>query len=210
MAAPCCPPGSHGPLAPDSETLKGWWEKRLELDCYFSGEKDAPKVVILVFADVFGAMSGRHRRICDEMATAIPGSLICLPDLFHGEPICPDYFQHWFPITRLRLSLSYILYRIRYRSGWDVLGPQIEALASSFQAPRCCFGFCFGGYLAAKASSTGLFSAAVGFHPSLLVGKLQCSPHREADADLAQNAKCPIFMLPAQNDDAAATRSGFK
>ena len=59
--------------------------------------------------------------------------------------------------------------------------------------------------MAVKASTTGIFRGVVGFHPSLLVGRLQCSPHSEKDADLAKAVKCPQLMIPAVNDDAAET-----
>eukprot|EP00438_Fugacium_kawagutii_P018956 Skav220472 [mRNA] locus=scaffold96:243231:244007:+ [translate_table: standard] len=184
MTAPCCPPGSHGPLPPDDAVLSGWSERRAEMDCYFTGQKENPTMIILGFSDVFGPMSGRHRRVCDEMAAAIPGSLVCLPDLFGGEPICPDFFGSRFPALRLKLFLPKMVYRIRYRYGWATLGPKIQALVDSFgmePPPLCSFGFCFGAYVAVKASSTGAFRGVVGFHPSLLVGSLQCSPHSEKD-----------------------------
>ena len=113
---------------------------------------------------------------------------MCLPDLFDGEPFCPDFFDSKFPGLRLKLFFPKMLYRIRYRYGWAKLGPKIQALVDSFSSststssiPMCSFGFCFGGYLAVKASSTGSFRGAVGFHPSLIVGRLQCSPHSEKD-----------------------------
>lgn len=192
MAAPCCPSGSHGPLAPDDVELTGYSEKCANLDCYFTGQKDKPTMVILAFADVFGPLSGKHRRVCDEMAAAVPGSLVCLPDLFDGQPICEDFLGSMFPMLRLKLSLPQMIYRIRYSYGWDKLGPKIQALVEYFQESSvklCCFGFCFGGYLAVKASSTGAFSGVVGFHPSLIVGRLQCSPHSQKDAVFRISAK---------------------
>lgn len=210
MTAPCCPSGSHGPLPPDDQDLKGWWEKKADVDCYFSGKKEDPKMIILGFADVFGAMSGRHRRVCDELAEAIPGSLVCLPDLFHGDPVCQDFAGYQWPKLWLQLSIFRIVYRIRYYHNWEKLGPKIQALANTFgeRSALFCFGFCFGGYLAVKASSTGLFRGVVGFHPSLIVGRLQCSPHSQGGADLANAARCPHLMLPASNDDAAVKPGG--
>ena len=126
MTAPCCPSGSHGPLPPDDVALRGWPERQADLECYFSGQKENPTMIILAFSDVFGPMSGRHRKICDEMATAIPGSLVCLPDLFDGEPICPDFFDSKFPGLRLKLFFPKMLYRIRYRYGWAKLGQRFK------------------------------------------------------------------------------------
>lgn len=99
-------------------------------------------------------------------------------------------------MLRLKLSLPQMIYRIRYSYGWDKLGPKIQALVEYFQESSvklCCFGFCFGGYLAVKASSTGAFSGVVGFHPSLIVGRLQCSPHSQKDAVFCISAK--LFLL---------------
>ena len=216
MAAPCCPPGSHGPLPPDDVELKGWWERKADLDCYFTGEKGKPSMIILAFSDVFGPMSGKHRRVCDQMASAIHGSLICLPDLFEGEPLCPDFCDSSLPKLRLFLYVPLLLYRIRYRHGWEQMLPKIQGLLNSFQSadsndsavPISCFGFCFGAYLAVKGSALGAFRASVGFHPSLVVGRLQCSPHGQGHADLAREVKCPQMMLPAGNDDAAVKPNG--
>lgn len=216
MAAPCCPPGSHGPLPPDDVELKGWWERKADLDCYFTGEKGKLSMIILAFSDVFGPMSGKHRRVCDQMASAIHGSLICLPDLFEGEPLCPDFCDSSLPKLRLFLYVPLLLYRIRYRHGWEQMLPKIQGLLNSFQSadsddsavPISCFGFCFGAYLAVKGSALGAFRASVGFHPSLVVGRLQCSPHGQGHADLAREVKCPQMMLPAGNDDAAVKPNG--
>ena len=168
-------------------------------------------MVILAFSDVFGYYSGRHRRICDQMAEAVPNSLVCMPDLFHGEPICPDFAvsSSWAGL-RLKLHMPKAAYRIRYRYGWGTIGPQIQKLADSLKAlhaevPMFGYGFCFGGWVVAKTSTTGVFKGAVGFHPSLLVGKLQCSPHGQNEVDLGKEVRCPQLMIPASNDDKHVT-----
>ncbi|CAL1168383.1 unnamed protein product [Cladocopium goreaui] len=158
----------------------------------------------------------KHRRVCDQMASAIHGSLICLPDLFEGEPLCPDFCDSSLPKLRLFLYVPLLLYRIRYRHGWEQMLPKIQGLLNSFQSadsddsavPISCFDFCFGAYLAVKGSALGAFRASVGFHPSLVVGRLQCSPHGQGHADLAREVKCPQMMLPAGNDDAAVKPNG--
>lgn len=203
-------------MPPDDVELKGWWERKADLDCYFTGEKGKPSMIILAFSDVFGPMSGKHRRVCDQMASAIHGSLICLPDLFEGEPLCPDFCDSSLPNLRLFLYVPLLLYRIRYRHGWEQMLPKIQGLLNSFQSadsddsavPISCFGFCFGAYLAVKGSALGAFRASVGFHPSLVVGRLQFSPHGQGHADLAREVKCPQMMLPAGNDDAAVKPNG--
>jgi len=206
MAAPCCPSGSHGPLAADMAVLTGFQEKEADLDCYFSGQKEKPSTVILAFSDVFGPYSGRHRRICDQMAEAVPNSLVCMPDLFHGDPVAPDYSSSSWASLRLKLHMPKMLYRIRYRYSWGILAPQIQKLTDALAAkypevPMFAYGFCFGGYVVAKASTLGAFRGVVGFHPSLLVGKLQYSPHGQNEEDLAKEVRCPQLMIPASNDD---------
>lgn len=80
--------------------------------------KEKPSSVIFAFSDVFGVLSGRHRRICDDIAASVPGSLVCLPDLFHGDPIAPDFSDSRFPRMRQKLFMPKMVYRIRYRFGW--------------------------------------------------------------------------------------------
>ncbi|CAJ1450974.1 unnamed protein product, partial [Effrenium voratum] len=206
MAAPCCPAGSHGAAPPDDVDLQGSWEKHADLDCYMVGEKEKPSSVIFAFSDVFGVLSGRHRRICDDIAASVPGSLVCLPDLFHGDPIAPDFSDSRFPRMRQKLFMPKMVYRIRYRFGWAQVGPDIQGLVDSLKeqhaVPFMAFGFCYGGYVMAKACTTGFFSAGVGFHPSPIVATLQCQPHNQKMPDLAKEVKCPLLMVPADNDDA--------
>lgn len=175
------------------------------------GEKN-PTTVILAFTDVFGVLSGRHRRICDDVAAAVPGSLVCLPDLFHGDPIAPDYSDCALPQTRLALCLPMMVYRIRYRFGWGQVDPEIQRLVDSLKAqhavPFMAFGFCFGGYVLIKACTLGCFSAGVGFHPSPWLCKLQSHPHTQTVPELAKEVTCPLLMVPASNDETTIKPGG--
>mmetsp|Transcript_37843 Transcript_37843/g.70593 ORF Transcript_37843/g.70593 Transcript_37843/m.70593 type:complete len:280 (+) Transcript_37843:67-906(+) len=215
MTAPCCPPGSHGAIpADDVRTLSGWWQEQADLDCYFSGVSEKPSNIILVFPDVFGASSGRHRRICDDIARALDSSLVCMPDLFHGDPICPDFaIPNFWSRLRFNMHLPRMMYRIRYRFGWGQVGPEIQRLTASLreQNPSAfvyCCGFCYGGYLAVKASASCAFRGAVAFHPSLIIGKMQCSPHSQSDVELGKEVRCPQLMVPAGNDEGTVKPDG--
>lgn len=210
---PCCPPGSHGLGPPDdTHAPAGSWEKVAGLDVYVVGSRQGATSIILAFSDVFGPRSGRHPRICDEVAAGAPGSLVCMPDLFEGSPIAAVYSG--IVMQALFGSLP-MVQRIRYRCGWANVWAKVEALlnelvlSSGHGAPVGCFGFCWGGWLSFKCSTTGRFSAGVGFHPSLLVNKLQCSPHRIDDESMARAVNCPLLMLPAKNDEATLKPGGL-
>lgn len=204
--AVCCPAGSHSAAPPDtSHQPVGVWEEIAGLECYVCGQQWASATsVMLVFSDVFGPRTGRHVRVCDALSASVRGSVVVMPDLFHGRPIAGVWPG---PISLNIFGSVPLLHRIRYRCGWGNVWPEVERLVEALRGKvssssrMAALGFCWGAWAAFKGCTSGLFSAGVGFHPSLAVSKLQCHPHNIDDETLARSLKCPILMLPAGNDD---------
>lgn len=209
---PCCPEGSHGAAPADAgHDPEGAWEEIAGMEVYVVGQKEGARSVLVAVSDVFGPSSGRHIRVCDEMARAVPGSLVVMPDLFHGNPIAnvkPG------PISFAALGMIPMVWRIRYRCAWENVWKDVEGLLEAVRArvgesvPMAAFGFCWGAWLVLKGSTTGRLAAGVGIHPSLKPSKLQCSPHNIDDESLARSLKCPVLLLPAGNDEATLKPGG--
>eukprot|EP00929_Paragymnodinium_shiwhaense_P010814 TRINITY_DN115799_c0_g1_i1.p1 TRINITY_DN115799_c0_g1~~TRINITY_DN115799_c0_g1_i1.p1 ORF type:complete len:287 (-),score=23.54 TRINITY_DN115799_c0_g1_i1:258-1118(-) len=202
---PCCPAGSHGPpVVDEGHTPSGKWQEFAGVDAYLVGERANARCIIMAFSDVFGPKSGRHVRVCDEIAAAVPGSLVCMPDLFHGHPICGIYASQ---LTMGIFGLLPMVHRIRYRCGWGNVWPEIEKVLDALQkdcepsTPAFSFGFCWGAWASFKCSTTGRFAGGVGFHPSLRVNGIQRGPHGDNDETMADKITCPLLLLPAGNDE---------
>ena len=85
----CCTPSAHPPVGidPAEAPLAGQYAvltpplaQQTSFECYLSfPERDARGVVLLA-TDIFGLRTGRHARMCDELAAA--GFIACCPDLF--------------------------------------------------------------------------------------------------------------------------------
>lgn len=184
-----------------------------DLQVYVVGPQDKSAIssVIFAFSDVFGPRTGRHVRICDEIAAAMPGSLVCMPDFFDDCPICGLWPG---PVSLSLLGGFSTVYRIRYTYGWGDMWPTLVRLMGALRdrvgrrVPRLCYGFCWGGWLAYKCSTTGEFDAAAGFHPSLLVNMLQQSPHNDDEEAFARAIRCPLLSLPASNDEKSLKPGG--
>ncbi|CAK0840389.1 unnamed protein product [Prorocentrum cordatum] len=176
---PCCPRGSHGPAAADTGyAAEGAWEEIAGMEVYVVGRREDARSILLGVSDVFGPRTGRHLRICDELARAVPGSVVVLPDLFHGSPIAKVWPG---PISFTALETIPLLWRIRYRCGWANVWPDVERLLEAVGAqvgervPVAAFGFCWGAWLVLKGCTTGRFAAGVGFHPSLDCSRLHAT-----------------------------------
>jgi len=115
--SPCCPPGSWGnPQADGGYQHRGEFVVKAGVNCYVTGAS-AAKVVILSFSDVFPCLMDRKREVCDQLAEAIPDSLVVAPDYFNGKPIIdpPNPKAGKFQtIAGMVLSTPRIFYRMRF------------------------------------------------------------------------------------------------
>jgi dienelactone hydrolase len=74
----CCPEGSLK-FQKETYTHTGTIEKKDDFDIYWKGSGTS---CVVVFMDIFGFNSGRHKNIVDELSEE--GYLVVMPDLFKG------------------------------------------------------------------------------------------------------------------------------
>jgi hypothetical protein len=107
------------------------FEEIAGVDCYVAGSKENVRAVIFSFSDVFACLMERKRQVADEIAAAIPGSVVITPDYFRGNPIIVPPTKNTGIFGQLLAFLSSmpsILWRIRYTHNWISLGPLLHGL----------------------------------------------------------------------------------
>lgn len=208
-AGPCCPPTAWPKLdADDGRALNGWLtDLGGGLEGYVSAPKRPTGRAVIVVYDVFGlAGGGRLRTVCDALAEE--GSLVIMPDLYgngdsidkHGgvRNIGSDETMGWIRShawgdlhAKLQIVTAYAA-----RNGVRIEPPERNRLA--------IVGFCWGAWVAAKASAVGLVRIAVHVHPSW-----QIAPwiFGEPILDMAARIRTPSLIMPA-GDDADEYRNG--
>lgn len=181
------------------------------MDCYLVGKQEDPRCIIYSFPDVFGVRTGRHVRICDQVAEAVPGSLVCMPDILHGKPIAEIYSSQF--TFRLFGTLP-LLHAIRYRCGAGAVIPDVELVMAAMERrlnaspPRLMMGFCWGGWLAFKLCESAYFVGAVGFHPSVMANSLQQKPYCCSEENFAKSIRAPLLICAAGNDEPTIKEGG--
>ena len=173
------------------------------IDCYVTGAP-SPRALILGFSDVFPCLMDRKLQVADQLAAAVPNSLVISPDLFDGRPIMTAPTG---PLPQLSLlaGLPRTLYRMRHVHNWGKMSLLVDNLVRELkqrypEARMMCYGYCFGGWLMLKACSGWSMCAGVGFHPSPMVTRFQPGHYWESEEDLVKGVGCPVLLLPAGND----------
>lgn len=216
-AAGCCPPSAWPRLESDEGAALAGEEIDLPggVRAYVCRPKLPTGTAVVVVHDVYGlAPGGRVRSLCDALAAS--GFLVLLPDLFGGgdnigahggvaglragsEEAIGWMKSHAWGDVRHKLDACY---------GW-LMAEGVPGQDSRLRPPHNVnrigmVGFCWGGWVAAKASGTGRVACAVHAHPSW---KISASLFDEPVESMAARIRVPTLLLPAA-DDADGYRDG--
>jgi dienelactone hydrolase len=142
-----------------------------DLSVYVVGK--GPRCVVLIY-DAFGFEPANTRSNCDALAEA--GFMVLMPDIFRGTS---RHTEGWKPPPPAAVDAEIldVIIPFAVKRGARVLG---------------ILGFCFGGEVAMRLSSSGRFAAAGGIHAGGLGGGVG-----EA---LVEKTTCPIMLQQAGND----------
>jgi len=164
MAAPCCPPGSHGPAPPATAALRGSMVRMGALSAYVVNAESATTRAVVCGPDIFGLDSGSSKAICDRVARDT-GHVVVMPDLYEGEP----WPEAWgMPTARLNL-LWFVPWLRRHNNDaarrrlYDSVVPYLESRGVESWA---WYGFCVGATMCAPLSADARCKGGVGCHPS--------------------------------------------
>lgn len=198
----CCPPGSLPPLStlsPTETPATGEVRDIEGLRVYVSGNEESSVRSIVVASDIWGFEAGRHRQVCDVLASRL-NAFVYLPDLFHGDPCTPEkapgspafsaWAKKWQP-DKVTTDLLEVINNI----------PMVH--------PIGIVGFCWGAYAAVLARSADLVHAVALVHPSHRKQLEAVHGMSEADVDaLLGVGEAATVMLTAGNDDARCKPGG--
>lgn len=155
----CCPPGSHGKRRASSSGCSsggrlvviedGDGEPNRNLPCYVAANSaplETSRRVVVVYTDVFGVDSGRHKQFADRLAAALngndnaagdgettqttdaaaasaatPTTTVLIPDFFRGKPLASWWFD-WLPdALNFVIILPQILWGLKFHTTEDVI-----------------------------------------------------------------------------------------
>lgn len=181
-----------------------------QLDCYVARPAKESSIAILMFSDIFGLHSGRHKLLCDQLAAE--GYLVVCPDFFEGGSPLGQQMQ--FGVK----SCKFVCTFVRFMSpcggftGWarkhswnaklradvcDRVLPWLEAQGSKRFA---CIGFCWGAYGAMRcAAMPEKFSCCVNFHPATAD---ICKVNGEDDLQVSKEVRCPQLVIATSMEPA--------
>lgn len=199
--AGCCPKGAWPRLESDDDRVLSGETVPVGggLSAYVSAPPAPTGRAVIVVHDVFGVKGGRTRTICDVLAAE--GFLTILPDFF-GDG---DSIDNHGGLVNIGSDECVAWLRAQ---AWAGIEPKLEAAAAYAAAAGAqrvaIVGFCWGAWVAAKASGTGLVRAAVHVHPSWQISSWL---HGEPEAEMAGRIRAHTLLMPAA-DDREAFRDG--
>ncbi|MEM1010319.1 MAG: dienelactone hydrolase family protein, partial [Myxococcota bacterium] len=174
---------------------------RSDLPCYQIGPSN-PKRVVLVFSDVYGMQSGRHKVFCDVIQDKLgSGTSVWMPDLFRGKPILGAWnMGSWITLTCAIPSVVWA--SMTHMTLRNLETDLLEVIKPALPTPEiACVGFCYGGWVVARSIKLGEalgVKAGIGIHPSYQLEKIFGSTQEELVKHMGTT---PLLLLPANNDD---------
>jgi pimeloyl-ACP methyl ester carboxylesterase len=145
----------------------------------------ACEVGVIVVYDIFAFKVANTRAQCDRLARTL-GCSVVLPDFYRGgvspmsDPSLGD-FETWMKTGNRR---------------WESVERDLDAVMDYLKTSNGCtkfaiLGFCWGGYIALEAATTGKFACAIGVHTAM---KLTGDPSGECLEHISR-LKCPLMLL---------------
>lgn len=197
---PCCPAGAE-PLrlmadyVPKGETLA------LEptLPCYVARPPGPAKRGVVMFTDMFGVDTGRHRQFCDQLADE--GFLAVCPNFFAGNPYVknpPTFGKSFGCLAQFICGIcTGGLKRRSATHAWDVsmrrrvVEVTVAWMRSQGVKDFAAVGFCWGAYGSMKCGSLPEFKCTASFHPSV---DGFCKATKEDDLQVCREMRSPMLM----------------
>lgn len=170
---------------------------------------------VIMFSDMFGVYTGRHRQFCDQLAE--DGYFTVCPDFFFEAPYMPNAPQFGVSCSCAFKFLFGILcggFRKNTRNFhmWD---PKLKALVMDVLVPWmqaqgaqsfASVGFCWGSYGVAKTCMhPELFKCGMSFHPST---EGYCKDTGEDHIQLCRDVKVPQLCVSTAMESEAWRPNG--
>eukprot|EP00747_Dinoflagellata_sp_TGD_P215781 gnl/TRDRNA2_/TRDRNA2_88421_c0_seq1.p1 gnl/TRDRNA2_/TRDRNA2_88421_c0~~gnl/TRDRNA2_/TRDRNA2_88421_c0_seq1.p1 ORF type:complete len:275 (+),score=67.72 gnl/TRDRNA2_/TRDRNA2_88421_c0_seq1:67-891(+) len=196
----CCPSGAEPLRIMADYKPKGTIIRMGDVECYVTWPEGA-KCGVLVFQDMFGIHSGRHKQFCDMLAEKGYGAVA--PDFTGKDPIVKNPPQ--FGVTCCCfMSVLFTFFgggfaRKTRALSWEgamghlVMDCVVPWMRQKGAAKLASVGFCWGSYGAMCCGKfPDVFSCNVSFHPST---EAFCKSTHEDDLAVCRAAKVPQLVV---------------
>jgi len=188
-------------LIMENYTAKGSLIAIQDVECYVSWPTEAPVCAVIVFQDIAGIHSGRHKQFCDMLAERGYGAVA--PDFTGRDPIVknpPKFGASCCCFTSLVIAFLNGNYKRKTAQlSWDaamgriVLNCVVPWIKEKGVAKLVTVGFCFGSYGAMHCGRfPDIFSCNASFHPST---EGFCKATKEDDLALCRAVRAPQLVV---------------
>jgi len=171
------------------------------VQCYVSWPLEGAKCGIIVFQDVFGIHTGRHKQLCDILSEKGYGAVA--PDFTGKDPIVSNVPMHgslFSCFTGFMCAICSGSYRRKtLQLSWDnsmghhVMNCVVPWMQQKGATKLGTVGFCFGCYGAICCGRfSEIFSCHASFHPST---EGVCKSTNEDDLWICRSAKVPQLVV---------------
>lgn len=206
---PCCPPGAEPLLKMFDYVAKGEMIVMSgEVECYVAWPAGGTTKAVIVFQDIFGIHSGRHKQFCDMLAEKGYGAVA--PDFTGKDPMVEGVPQFGFSLACIFSCLGGMCWgsiaRKTQALSWDnsmghlVMDCVVPWVKQKGATKLASVGFCWGSYGAmqcGKFPETFVCNAA--FHPST---ENFCKNSKEDDLALCRATKVPQLVVATSMESA--------
>eukprot|EP00937_MAST-01D_sp_MAST-1D-sp2_P007529 g7529.t1 len=178
------------------------------MECYVSWPAGGATCAVIVFQDIFGIHSGRHKQFCDMLAEKGYGALA--PDLTARHSIVSEPPQYgcslWCFCSLLCGVCCGGLGRAQRALSWEssmrdiVLGNVVPLARQKGATRMAAVGFCFGSYGAMHCGTVPeTFACVASFHPST---EHFCKAAGEDDLELCRRIRAPQLVVATSMESA--------
>eukprot|EP00619_Florenciella_sp_RCC1007_P008930 CAMPEP_0205925472 /NCGR_PEP_ID=MMETSP1325-20131115/18294_1 /ASSEMBLY_ACC=CAM_ASM_000708 /TAXON_ID=236786 /ORGANISM="Florenciella sp., Strain RCC1007" /LENGTH=269 /DNA_ID=CAMNT_0053294005 /DNA_START=77 /DNA_END=883 /DNA_ORIENTATION=- len=206
--ADCCPQGAEPLREMADYKPKGDMVDIEGVECYVSWPTEGEcKAAVIVFHDIFGIHSGRHKQFSDMLAAKGYGAVAI--DFFGKNPLVSDPPQYGASCCCFLSVLSSFccggLGRKQRELSWEasmghiVLDCVVPWIKQKGVTKLAAAGFCFGAYGAMQCSRFSDFCCSASFHPST---EGFCKNTGEDDLELCRSVKVPQFVVATSMESA--------
>mmetsp|Transcript_66183 Transcript_66183/g.132799 ORF Transcript_66183/g.132799 Transcript_66183/m.132799 type:complete len:276 (+) Transcript_66183:70-897(+) len=204
--APCCPKDSEPLLLmKDYSALGEMITLNASLPCYVARRADSTSRAVVMFSDMFGVHTGRHKQLCDDLAA--DGFIAVCPDFFVDAPYmkrAPAYGSTLCCVANFICGLASGSYaKNTKKHTWDatlrvkVMDIVVPWLQSQGARDFAAVGFCWGSYGSQKCGAQPVFKCCASFPPAT---DGFCKNVGEDDLQVCREATCPQLMVVTKTE----------
>mmetsp|Transcript_3031 Transcript_3031/g.4721 ORF Transcript_3031/g.4721 Transcript_3031/m.4721 type:complete len:275 (-) Transcript_3031:469-1293(-) len=205
---PCCPAGAEPMMIVRDYVPRGEMVMLGNMPVYVASPPSPSTRGVVMFTDMFGVHTGRHKQLCDRLAEE--GLLVACPDFFVENP----YFVNAPAYGCTVCCMASLIFKLvtgkldenTRTHTWDaslkekVVGTLLPWMKDKGAKEFASIGFCWGAYGAMKCAALQEFRCSAVFHPSV---DGFCKSAGEDDLQICRELKCPTLVVATKQEKPA-------